>query len=936
MPDWREYVRQHLSLRNCPPGREVEIIEELAQQLDEAYQEGLQSGLGEQDAILTAKRHVADWAALSNELIRAGIIRAARTRHRPADESAPSDKRGRPMSLTSDGFPGQLKSESTIDTNTFGIGIAAIIDTLRQDLYYAGRMFVRQPLFTLLAILTLAIGVGANTAIFSVVNSVLLRPLPYPESNRLAVVWSSFGKEGRAPSSGPELVSLRERSELFDQFGGIWVQGGALTGQGEPEQVKLGWVTSNFLSLLNDRPELGRFFLAREQGPGAAPVVMLSHDLWQRRYGADPKIVGRTILLSGHLCSVVGVLPPEFKLIFPEGASVPPKVDVFVPFLWDLAKQSRDQGYIRIIGRLRDGATLQQGQAELDNIATQLRSEFLEYSGQDLHLQALSLQEDVARNVRPALLALFAGTCFVLLIACTNVAMLLLSRANERKNEMTVRAALGAKPARMIRQLLTESVFLSCLGGTAALLVSWGILGILWRLQPAGIARTAPTGTDFAVLGFNFALSVLCGILFGLSPALEPKGLSLDAMLREASRTTTEGRHFSRRLLIGCEVALTFVLLTSSALLIRTFVELLHVEPGFNPNGVLTFQVSLPDVRYPTAERAIQFVRDAQRTISTLPAVESVGVVSHLPFDDGLPNWYDYFWREGAPQQEQNKWMADHRSVLPGFFDSLGVTFVAGRNFDTSDEVSGRKVVIIDDSLAKQLWPNDDAIGKALNIENGKFVRDVAEVVGVVKHLQYHSLTNQVRPQLYVPYATAVRANMSFTVRSSAAPSVLVPLIRQQMASLDKDLPVANIRLMNDYVSDARMEARFVAVLCGSLGAIALLLSCVGIYGVTSGSVARRTKEIGVRAALGAQQYTIIMMVLRNSMPPVVLGGLLGVALSLALTPLLSGLLFGVQAISPALLASVLGILCFVGLLASFVPTIRVIRGDPIAALRCE
>lgn len=931
MPDWIKYVRQHLSFPGTPPEREAEMVEELAQQLDDAYREGLQSGLSEPEALLAAERHVCDWPALANDLARAGTSHVKNVQHRPSGQHNVVDS-GKRAAPTAD----RLQDVLNPDTRTCRNRMVSAIDVLRQDLHYASRMLARKPLFTFVAMLTLVVGIGINTAIFSVVNSVLLRPLPYPKSSRLAVVWSSVGKEGRAPSSGPELISLRERSRLFDQFAGIWVQGGALTGKGEPEQVKLGFVTSNFLSLLSARPHAGRFFLPRDEGAAVAPTAVLSYPLWQRRYGADPKIIGQSVILSGQLCTVVGVLPPGFRLIFPEGASVPPNIDVYVPFQWDLAKQSRDQGYIRTIGRLREGATISQGQAELDNIAAQLRLEFAEYSGQNLHLQALSLQGDVARNVRPALLALFAGTGFVLLIACANVAMLVLSHTNERGSEMTVRAALGAKPSRIIQQLLTESLLLSCMGGIVAFAAAWGILRMLWALQPAGIARTAPTGLNLTVLGFNLSVSALCGIVFGLSPAIEARGANLNSVLRGASRTTTQAKHLSRHLLIGCEVALTFVLLTSSVLLIRTFIDLLHVQPGFNSHGVLTFQVSLPDVRYPTPQRAIQFIREAQSQLSTIPGVQSVGVVSHLPFDDSLPNWYDYFWREGAPPQEQNTLMADHRSVLPGFFDSLGVTFVAGRNFDTADEVAHRKVVIIDDSLAKQLWPGGDAMGKALNVENGDFARDVAEVVGVVRHVQYHSLTNQVRPQLYLPYRMAVRANMSFTLRTKSSFQSLIPLVRQAMTNLDKDLPLANVRMMDDYVSDARRESGFTATLCGSLGAVALLLSCVGIYGVTSSTVTKRTKEIGVRMALGAQRHCIMAMVLRGSMLPVILGGVLGLALSLALTPLLSSLLFGVRPLDPAVLTSVLVFLVFVGLLASFLPTQRVMRRNPLAALRCE
>lgn len=814
--------------------------------------------------------------------------------------------------------------------------IARTIESARQDLSYAVRIMTQNPLFTFIAIFTLAIGIGVNTAIFSVIDAVLLRPLPYPQAKQLTVVWSAFGQEGRAPGSGPELVSLRERSRIFDQFAGIWVQREALTGNGEPEAVTLGWVSSNFLSLLSAHPEAGRYFLPAEEGSGSGPVVVLSNKLWQRRFGGDPKIVGRSILVSGHLCAVVGVLPANFKLVFPEGASVPPDIDIFVPFKWELATQPRDRAYIRIIGRLRDGQTVQRGQEELDNIASQLRAEFGEYASENLHLRALSLQEDSFRNARPALLALFAGTGFVLLIACANVAMLLLSRTNERTHEITLRAALGAQPRRVIRQLLTESLLLSTMGGIAGLFVSWAILKSLWALQPAELTRTGPAGLNLAVLGFNLLASTLCGLLFGLAPALMVRTFNLGSVLREVAQTVTE-RRFSRQLLIGCEVALTFVLLTSSVLLLRTFISILRVDPGFNAQNVITFQISLPGSRYPKPELAINFIRELQRKLASLPDVQSAGVVSHLPFDDNLPNWYAYFWRDGAPKEEQNTVMADHRSVLPGFFDSIGARFVAGRNFDTSDEVANRKVVIVDDSLARQLWPKGNELGQKLVVENGNFVQDVAEVVGVVKHVQYHSLTNQVRPQLYLPYAMAVRANMSFTVRTKSSSSrELIPMIRSEIASLDKDLPVANIRLLEDYVSDARLRTRFVTTLCGVLAAIALLLCCVGIFGMTANAVTKRTREFGIRMALGAQRQDIAVMVLRKSMAPVVSGGVIGLLSSLGLMPLLSSLLYGVKPLDPAVLIPVLLVLFVIALFAAFLPTQRVIRSNPISALRHE
>jgi predicted permease len=815
------------------------------------------------------------------------------------------------------------------------VRIGAKLESVWKDLLYAVRILGKKPVFTAVAILTLAVGIGANTAIFSVVNAVLLQPLPYPNADRLAVVWSELGHEGRAPASGPELVSLQQRSRLFEEFAGIWVQNGELTGNGEPQQVKVGLVTYNFPSLLSSRPQLGRFFLPEEQGAGRNPVVILSDGLWRRRYGSDPQLIGRGILLSGRTCTVVGVMPDGFRIAFPDETRMS-NVEVFVPFSNDLAKDERDQAYIRVLGRLRNGVTFPQAQAEADILAAQFRSEFTEYSEQSLGLQVVALQGDVVRNVRPALLALFGGVGLVLLIACANVANLLLSRANEREKEITVRTALGAPASRIIRQLLTESILLACLGGLAALVVGSAALKWFLAMRPEGILRTNSIELNLAVLGFTTVISVGAGILFGLAPAWQAAKVDLIETLKEGGRTITSDRRGFRNLLVICEVALGFVLLIGACLMIRTFQGLLRVDPGFDPNHVLTFQVSLPSVRYPKPELGVAFVRELQKRLSALPGVQSAGAVSHLPFDDNLGNWYSYYWAEGAPKQEQNTRMADHRSVLAGFFPSLGVTFVAGRNFDLSDEVANRKVVIIDDTLAEQVWPNGDAIGKRLNIENGQFVRDVAEVVGVVKHVQYHSLANQVRPQLYLPYPRAVRANMAFTVRTTNAPLSYVDLIRQEVWKMDKDLPVSNVRPMEEYIFKTRSQTRFVTMLSGALAGIALLLACIGIYGVTASSVLQRTNEIGIRMAMGAQRLTILKAVLRQSMVPTIWGTGIGFVLSLLLTPLFSNLLFGVRPTDPATFAITSVFLCAVGLLASYVPAHRATRTSPMAALRYE
>jgi putative ABC transport system permease protein len=692
--------------------------------------------------------------------------------------------------------------------------------------------------------------------------------------------------------------------------------------------------------MVSSKPQLGRFFVPAEQGWGAAPVLMLSDGLWRRRFGGDPEVIGKSVRLNAESYTVVGVMPPGFRIIFPEGSSVPPEMDVFFPFPADLAKQRPDQGYIRVVGRLKSGATIAQAQSDVDAMAAQLRKQFGEFAEQELGLHVVPLHGDVVRNLRPALLALFAGVGFVLLIACGNVANLLLSRASQRQREVTLRIAMGGTRGRLIRQLLTESVLMSCIGGIAALLIGSWVLRLLVSVRPQEMERLGTIGLDFTAFGFTLAISVVAGILCGVVPALGATKVNLVGALKEGGRTIAAGRRSSRNVLVAAEVALGFVLMIGAGLMIQTFAGLLRVDPGFAPANVLTFQISTVSPKYETAEAGVTFYSQLQKNLAAVPGVDSVGAVSHLPFDDTLPNWYSYYWAEGAPKQEQNTIMADHRSILPGYFRSIGATLIAGRDFDDFDVKEKRAVAIVDDAVAEKLWPNGNAIGKRLNIEHKITVfemdRSAMEVVGVVKHVQSHSLTDRVRGQIYMPYPQAIRPHMAFTIKSTASPEALLPFLQDEVSKLDKDLPIYNVQPMDAYVAKARRETRFTTTLAGGLALIALLLACTGIYGVTSYSVLQRTSELGTRIALGAQPVDIFGLVLREGMLPVSSGLIVGLALSFGLTPLLSGLLFGVHATDGVTLVATSMSLGGVGMLACYLPARRAMRVDPLVALRYE
>ncbi len=803
-------------------------------------------------------------------------------------------------------------------------------EQLLQDIRYGLRLLRRSPLFALAAILTLAIGIGANTAIFTVVHAVLLRGLPYPDANRLAIIWTGLGDEHRAPASEYELVQLRERTNLFDQIGGIWVRNSVVPGEGQPEQVKLGLVTANFLPLLCSAPAQGRLFTAEDVLANAPDTMIISFGLWQRRFGGDPAIIGRTLRVGDGSVTVVGVLPQDFRLIFPDDSSVPTNVDLFEPLGFNSA-QPDGSNYLRTIGRLRPGANFSQAQSEFDGIAAQLRRTVPVFDDEKLSLQVAPLQDDDARNVRRTLLLLFDGVGLVLLIACANVANLLLARSSYRMRETTIRAAIGAARSRILRQLLTESVVLGICGGTAALAVGWLVLKGMLALRPESLLRLGPIELNPAVFAYTLAISILTGIAFGLAPAFTASRVDLLDGLKNSARIAGAGSKLPREVLIAAEVALSFLLLAGTGLLVRSFLALLDVNPGFQPKNVLSFTTSPGDYN---------FVHQLQQHLLTIPGVESASLVSHLPLDDSYPNWYDVYYPEGAAPSEQSNALADDRSILPGYFHTIGATLISGRDFTDADDAAHQHVAIIDNALAIQTWPGQDPLGRKLNISDSpkgpyQFERDWVVVVGVVKHVQYHSLTTMVRPQIYVPFSLAPRP-VSFVVRAGMPLADLAAPIREQVARVDKNAPVARLIALDELVNQARAQNRFVAFLAAALATTALLLACVGIAGVTAFSIAQRTHEIGIRMALGASPGKILRMILGQGLGPVIAGLLAGLASSLALMPLLQSLLFGVPPDDPLTFGAISAFLFVVGTLACYLPALRATRIEPSTALRYE
>jgi len=804
---------------------------------------------------------------------------------------------------------------------------------LVQDLRYGARTLARNPGVTAAAILALALAIGANTAIFSVVNAVLLRPLPYPDADRLLSVhqlWDTSPDEHDVLSSD-DVVELREGSAEVMQVAGYFspVGGFALTGDGEPEQVAGTAMSAEAFDVLGTPPALGRAFLPDDDRPGAEPVVVLSHALWQRRFGGDPSIVGRSLSVNSQDHTVVGVMPAGFR--FPRDS---------VADLWPIFRPERSLGrppyYVSAVARPRPGQGPAEVRGVLQSVTRRIQERFPDASA-EWRLAAAPLKDEVVGNVRPALLLLLGSVGFVLLIATANIANLLLARATARRKEMAIRAALGATWTRLARQLVTESLILAAAGGLLGILLSlWGT-EILVRLGPRNLPRLQEVGIDLRVLLYTAALTTLSGILFGLAPAARATfGGLAPALLAGARGTTDRGGRRLRSLLVVSEFALAVMLLCGAGLLIRSFLHLQDVSPGFDAGGILTASISLPEGRYADGAARSTFFRQLVERAGILPGVQAAAISMALP--PNLLVMTNPYTVEGRPLPPGRNPPAVAQLLIGGdYFDALGVTLLRGRDFSEADADGAPGVVIINETMAATLFPNEDPIGRRLQLGDPDPESPWVTIVGVAADVKYTGLDRTPEPTMYTPYDQNLWwPTMYLVLRSSVDPAGLTQAVRAQVAALDPLLPVARVRTMNELLGQSVAEPRFRTTLLAIFAAVALLLATVGIYGVLSYSVGQRTQEIGIRMALGAQGRDVLTLVLRQGITLAGLGLAIGLAAAASLSRVLASLLFGVGPMDLATFGAVALVMLAAALLACYVPARRATRVDPLVALRTE
>lgn len=805
------------------------------------------------------------------------------------------------------------------------------------DLRFAIRLLLKNPGFTIVAVLTLALGIGANTAIFSLIHASLLRVLPFADSDRLVVVWANNPglKLGLpvVPPANADVAEWRHGSRSFARLAAFSPRTVDLADGGDPERVGAAGVTAGLLETLGVVPMMGRTLAPNEEAPGGPAVALISHGLWQRRFGGDATLLGRGITINGEKRTVIGILPPEFD--FPRSSEWPAffpfagRTDVWLPLGFDTQEwQSRDERGLAVVARLKTGTSLRQAQSEMDVFAAREANDHPKtHKGWDLSL--VSLREQLAGKSQNALLILFAAVALVLAIACVNVANLLLARGVARQQEMAVRSALGAGRRRLVRQLLTEGVLLAALGCGSGLLVAEGCLRIFLSLNPVTHSRLDEASLDPAVLGFAAFIGLVTSAVFGLVPALQASRLDLSKSLHEGARGTGGSVGVrARGWLIGTEVALALVLLTTSGLLIRSFLRVQAVQPGFQSDSVLAFDLQLPDARYPDDGSKVKLFEQLTKRLETLPGVLVAGGISYLPLGGG-ENLGGFTVEGDASVAPGNEPAAERRQVTPGYFAALEIPIRQGRVFAPTDNANVAPVAVVNETLVKQFLAAREPVGQRLKV-GGTW----RTVIGVVSDVRSSSLEGRIRPQVYLPHAQWAWAGMTVVVRTEGNPLLLASAARRELKTLASLLPAANVRTMAQVVSNATSARRFNMALVAFFAIAALLLTMIGIYGVVAFIVRRRSREIGVRIALGAQRQAVYRLVIMQGMKPVVFGSILGLAASLVSSRLVASQLYEISPSDPLTVTGILVLLVTFALLACWLPARRAARLDPMVALR--
>jgi putative ABC transport system permease protein len=901
MPDegksqWVRLVRARLTPLGLDGPREAEIVEELAEHLEEAYEESLALGRTQEQARADARAQFHDWRLLECEVSRA---------ERSAIDA--------------------LLSRQGNGSEKGGAG-ANMLELILKDLRYALRMLRRKPGFTAVAVLTLALGIGGNTAIFSVVNAVLLRALPYPDAERLVSVYESLPQGGTGSVSVPNFHDWRAQSDAFTGLAAYQYGDFNLQEEQQPVRAIGATVTANFFDVLGATPQHGRGFLEGEDQAGRDRVVILSDKLWRRSYGADPGVVGQDIMLGGEKHQVVGVMPPAVQ--YPAAS-----VELWVPLVFtERQLASRGSHWLNVFGRLKQGVSFEQAQEQMSTIGRVLEQQYpAQQEGRNVKLARV--EEELVQGVRPALLMLLGAVGFVLLIACTNVANLLLARAAARRKEVAIRSALGAGRWRLMRQFLTESVLLALLGGAAGLLLARWMLQALTSLASGYLSRTGEVSLDWKVLAFTAALSVVTGVLAGLAPAFHVSRADVQETLKESGNAGSSARGtLLRSGLAVAEVAAALVLLVGAGLLVKSFLRLQKVETGLRPEGVLTMRVSLPTSRYDTAEKTARFYREVLERVSAQPGVEAAGVINLLPIHQyGNNGEIQVEGREPLPPGRIP--LTEMRRASAGYFKAMGIPLMAGRLFEPADEADGPVKVIVSRELVRTFFPDGDALGKRVGGGNAGWWT----IIGIVGDVKQSGLTNPSRPELYFPYTAGRVDGMTLVVRTAATdPRELADAVRREVQAVDPNRPVYNVRTMEEVIDLSVVNLRLNMTLLSIFAGLATLLAVVGIYSVMSYLVTQHTREIGIRMALGAQPGSILKLVLGQGLALTLVGVGIGALVAFGLTHLLTRFLYEIGGNDPLTYVLVSLLLTVVALVACYIPARRATKVDPLVALRYE